>query len=655
MNDIPSPRLLLRAPVTEAPRATAPERPALDVGLVLRRQRWPLAVGACLGLALAMAHFATSPRTFYAVATVMVNEQTNDPTQEFVAGVPLMRNETAVLNQMQVLRSLQMAEQVVRELGLHDTPAFTAPPTSLARRMITSAKEQVRALLPSDTPPATTAAADEKARVLATALRLQRDLAITRVGRSFSIDVSLVHHDPVLAAAVANAYATAFLADSQSANQDAAGRSAAWLTTHIEQVRASANEAAREAAEFRAENRASDMQGLRELEQRAQTLNELHATLLGRLEMITLEGSYPVSNGRLLSEAVVPRDPALPKAWRLLAAGLVLGLMGGMGVAALRELRETGLRSGEDVRSATGLAFLGYLPRFRKGRLARMRPVVEQAPARMPEMPFISRRPDDPVSYMPVVRRSPSPPGMRAARLKRLPRGLAPSLFVPVLAPESLYAESLKNIVATTASDAPQGGRVIAVASLSPQEGRTTVAANLAQLAQLEGHRTLLIDADVLNPGLSAAISVSEGPGLSDVLAHAASLEEAVVTLPVSGLDVLPCLPPGRATARPNAVRMARLLAEARAAYDVVIVDTRPLGLSSDLKSVLASIDAVVIVADWGRTRRSAIEQYIANEPALARKVAGVVLNRAELRRLASYGVSLEGGRSTRSAAGAFA
>ena len=576
MNDISTPRLPLRPALAETPRVPPAERPALDVWLVLRRQKWPLVIGACLGLLLGLAHYATSSRTYYAVATVMVNEQTNDPTQEFMAGVPLMRNETAVLNQMQVLRSLQMAEQVVRELDLHNVPAFTSPPSSLARRMITDVKARIRAVLPLETPLEPAAGAGEDARVLGAAIRLQRDLGITRVGRSFSIEVSLVHHDRFLAAAVANAYAAAFLADSQSANQDAAGRSASWLRSHIENVRAAANDAAREAAEFRAENRASDMQGLRELEQRAQTLNNLHAALLSRLEMITIEGSYPVSSGRLLSEAVVPRDPALPKAWRLLAAGLVLGLMGGMTVAALRELRETGLRTGEDVRLATGLSFLGYLPRFRKGRLARMRPVVEQAPAKVPEMPFVSRRPEGSDSFKLAWRPAP-PAATRAAQGRRLPAGVASSLFIPAVAPDSIYAESLKNILATIARGAPLGGQVIAVGSLNPKEGRTTVAANLAQLAALEGHRTLLIDADVLNPGLSAALAIREGPGLADVLTDGASLDEVVVTLPVSGLDVLPSMPPSGMTTLPNAVRMARLLAEARATYDVVVVDSQPL------------------------------------------------------------------------------
>jgi capsular exopolysaccharide synthesis family protein len=644
MNDISTPRLPLRPALADTPRVPPAERPALDVWLVLRRQKWPLIVGACLGLLAGMTHYATSPRMYYTAATVMVNEQTNDPTLEFMAGVPLMRNETAVLNQMQVLRSLQMAEQVVRELDLHNTPSFTAPPSSLARQLVTDLKGRVRALLPLQDPPDPAGGVAEEARILGAALRLQRDLDIVRVGRSFSIELSLVHHDRFLAAAVANAYAAAFLADSQSANQDAAGRSAAWLRTHIENVRAAANDAAREAAEFRAENRASDMQGLRELEQRAQTLNDLHAALLGRLEMIAIEGSYPVSGGRLLSEAVVPRDPALPKAWRLLAAGLVLGLMGGMCVAAVRELRETGLRTGEDVRTATGLGFLGYLPRFRKGRLARMRPVVEQAPAKAPEMPFISRRPQGSASFK-LAWRPLATPMTRPVQGRRLPGSVAPSLFIPALSPDSIYAESLKNVLATIARGMPPGGQVIAVGSLNPKEGRTTVAANLAQLSALEGHRTLLIDADVLNPGLSAALSIREGPGLSDVLTDGAGLDEAVVTLPVSGLDVLPSMRPSGMTTLPNAVRMSRLLAEARASYDVVVVDSQPLGLSSDIKSVLASLDAVVIVAAWGRTRRGALEQYVANEPELAQKVAGVVLNRAVMRRLGAYGVALEGKR----------
>ena len=644
MNDISTPRLPLRPALAETPRVPPAERPALDVWLVLRRQKWPLVIGACLGLLLGLAHYATSSADLLCRRHRDGERADERPDAGVHGGRAADAERDGGADQTQVLRSLQMAEQVVRELDLHNMPAFTSPPSSLARQMITDVKARIRAVLPLETPLEPAAGAGEDARVLGAAIRLQRDLGITRVGRSFSIEVSLVHHDRFLAAAVANAYAAAFLADSQSANQDAAGRSASWLRSHIENVRAAANDAAREAAEFRAENRASDMQGLRELEQRAQTLNTLHAALLSRLEMITIEGSYPVSSGRLLSEAVVPRDPALPKAWRLLAAGLVLGLMGGMTRRGAARAARDGPAHGRGCAFGDG----AWLPRLSAA-----------LPEGAPRPDAAGRRTGPREGARDAVRLS------SARRLGQLQAGVASRApgcdtcrpgpapargrgIVPVHSGGCAGFDLCRKPEEHPRDDrpgAPLGGQVIAVGSLNPKEGRTTVAANLAQLAALEGHRTLLIDADVLNPGLSAALAIREGPGLADVLTDGASLDEVVVTLPVSGLDVLPSMPPSGMTTLPNAVRMSRLLAEARATYDVVVVDSQPLGLSSDIKSVLASLDAVVIVADWGRTRREALEQYVANEPELAQKVAGIVLNRAVMPRLGSYGVALEGKR----------
>lgn len=607
-----------------------PEAQVVDVFLILKRQKWPLILGALIGLAAGTLHFATSSKSYYAAATVLVHEQTNNLQEELSASIPLIRNETAVLNEMQVLRSLQLAERVVRDNALHEDPMFMSPPVSLARAWLSALKTRLAQLAPGllDAPE-TSVEPTEDQRILGAAVLLQREIGITRVGRTFSIEISAVLSDPELTAKIVNSFTDVYLADRRIANMDAADASAAWLRTHIEEVRQSANKASSEAVEFRATNKASDLQGLRELEQRAATLNDLHATLLGRLEMIAIEGSYPATNGRLLSPAITPRDPALPKAWRVLAAGLLLGLIAGMSVATVRELRETGLRSGEDVRKATGLAFLGFLPKFSRSKLNILH--AKKTP------PTTQR------AYRSVLNwlEGPQKKSTKAEKREISAVRCAPSLLLPLIAPDSPYCETLKSVHATIeASNANESCKVIAIGSLNHSEGRSTVAANIAQLAALEGHRTLLIDADISNPHLSNELGFQETTGLLDVLDGIISLDDALFRLPDTNLDILPCKTRPSRTQLDRPGRIVKLLAQVRPRYDIIVLDFPPLSVSSDLKIALPNLDAVVLLAEWGKTSKEALMQYTSNEPLLKSKTVGVLLNGAVTQRLPQYGVA---------------
>ena len=608
--------------------APTPE-PSIDIFLVLRRQKWPLILCAILGLALGLLHYVTSPKTYYAATSILISEQATTPQEELSASVPVIRNETTVLNEMQVLRSLQLAERVVADIEVEKTSAILSPPVSTARHVLTTIVAGVKSLLPvPEITSVETGEVTDSDIYKATALTLQKDVGLTRVGRTFAIEISYIHSDPALAAEIVNGYAETYLLDRQIANLEAADRSTEWLLAHIEDVRVSANSAAAEAEAFRMDNRASNNQTLRQLEQRASTLNELHAALLKRYEMITIEGSYPISNGRILSAAVTPKTPALPKAWRILAVCLVLGLMAGLTVAAWRETQENTLRSGQDVRDLTGLPFLGYLNRFRHARLARLFTQFKQATPHSKTRALFR--------WLPGVKGDPE---KQANQIEM--KNCAPSYLLQVIAPDAPYCETIKNVLATLDLTAPKGdNRVIAIGSLNNGEGRSTVAANLAQLAALEGQKVLLIDADLSNPELSRQFHFEDEVGLHDVLAGRVPFDDAVFHLPDTGLSIMP----GRL--RPNrgdlamTGKLSKLLDQARSRFDTIIVDFQPLGVSSDLKATLSSIDSVVMVAEWGRTSKQSLKQYTDNEPQLCAKTVGVLLNQTAARQLPLYGVA---------------
>ncbi|MEM9342260.1 MAG: Wzz/FepE/Etk N-terminal domain-containing protein [Pseudomonadota bacterium] len=601
-----------------------------ELWLAVKRQGPLVALCALLGLAAGVAHYVTSPKEYYASATVLVTERQSDLAQEISSALPLSRDDTAILNEMQILNSLELASAVVTDLSLHENDAFLFPESSLAGTLRDGLKGWVSDTFGGADAPVVTSPADpdaaEQARILNAAMALRSRTDLTRVGRSFALEISYISHEAQLAAAIPNAYAAAYLDDGMNANLAASNRRAAWMTEQIATLQRAANEAAREAEEFRAQTGALDQQGLREREQRADALNELYRTLEVQYKRTELEGSFPVANGRILSQAIAPRQPALPKAWILLAGGLALGLLAGLGLATLRELRETGFRTGDDVRNALGLRPLGYLPVLRRKRL-RITSAPAKARASRAPTPFVSIRGDDVPEPVPEDAPAEKP---RARRDQR---------FTAPVAPSGSTAEAVaRNVIASAELEAdPRQGTVLGVTSVTPNEGASTLALNTALAAARTGRRTLLIDVGP-SGGLSTWIGGKPGPGLAEVVAGRVARSQAVRTIVENGLEILT----RTGDDIPHADRFFDVLAVLRREYDLVILDLPSLGQSADVKLLLPALDHVVLSTLWGRTPRRVSQSALSAEPELRRKVLGVVLTRTSVRSLPKYGAHLD-------------
>jgi protein-tyrosine kinase len=179
-----------------------------------------------------------------------------------------------------------------------------------------------------------------------------------------------------------------------------------------------------------------------------------------------------------------------------------------------------------------------------------------------------------------------------------------------------------------------QGSRrlkVVMIASALPYEGKTLTASNLAlTLSESYRRRVLLVDADLRRPTLHEMFGLPNGPGLNDML-HATD-DEKVPVIQVS--PFLYVLTGGRPDADPMSMltsdRMRRVLQEAAAKFDWVILDTPPVGLMTDAGLLAAMADAVALVVHAARTACPSIQRAI--EAVGRQRVLGIVLNRVDKR-----------------------
>lgn len=193
----------------------------------------------------------------------------------------------------------------------------------------------------------------------------------------------------------------------------------------------------------------------------------------------------------------------------------------------------------------------------------------------------------------------------------------------------SSYDEAIRTLRnSILLADFERNLRSVLVTSAAPAEGKSTVAANLAYAHAQQGHRTLLIDADLRRPSLHRRFQAPASEGLSTILLSDAPWREAVLRLEHShGLCLLAAGPPSRRAADLLGKGLMRILDEAITEYDLVLVDAPPLLGFPEPLQMATLVDGVIVVARAGETDRKAVGSVISTLHRLRANVLGVVLN----------------------------
>ncbi len=208
-----------------------------------------------------------------------------------------------------------------------------------------------------------------------------------------------------------------------------------------------------------------------------------------------------------------------------------------------------------------------------------------------------------------------------------------------ILAPESAggnpqhgYEDAIRSLRnSILLADFERNLHSLLVTSASPAEGKSTVAANLALAHARQGHKTLLIDADLRRPSLHKRFQIPAANGLASVLLNGADWRAALAAVDgVPDLAILPAGAPSRRATELIGKGLANLLDEAVQTYDLVIVDAPPtLGFAEPLE-IATIVDGVIVVARAGATDRKAVSSVLASLQRLRANIVGVVLNQIQ-------------------------
>ena len=287
----------------------------------------------------------------------------------------------------------------------------------------------------------------------------------------------------------------------------------------------------------------------------------------------------------VVQKAQTPSGQSSPNIPLYLVAGLILGLIVGIGVALLKDILNTKVDSTDDVRELTHASSLGTVPQATI--LDDSRPVIVAQPA-----------------------------GSEAEEFRRIRTNLS--------------------FLTTTAT---QGhGRLLIITSTDPSEGKTTVSSNVAVALAEEGKSVLLIDADLRHPSVVAhKLGIEGHVGLSHVLSRQASPADVIQKYWKPNLHIMPAgKRPANASILLNSDLMKEMVEQALTQYDYVIIDTAPLSVASDATVFGRMAGGLVLVTGKGVVEKKELENTATALQAAEVPILGFIFNFADPKKIHS-------------------
>lgn len=169
--------------------------------------------------------------------------------------------------------------------------------------------------------------------------------------------------------------------------------------------------------------------------------------------------------------------------------------------------------------------------------------------------------------------------------------------------------------------------KALLITAVSHLEGSTTIVANIGLSLAREGHKVLVIDANLKSPEIHEMFKIPNKSGLTHVLEGKIALEEAIKEIDCN----LSVLTAGNTTLNPtllfDSTRMANTIKEAKGKYGFVFVDYANLRNSHDADILSSSLDGTVLVVNESKTKHPVIKALIAPLVQKKANIIGAILN----------------------------
>ena len=300
---------------------------------------------------------------------------------------------------------------------------------------------------------------------------------------------------------------------------------------------------------------------------------QTRAMLLEQYDSARINEALLANSVSIVEPANTPRNAARPRHSVNIALGMLVGLIGGVGLAFLFDNLDTTLYTTQQIEDVTRMSAVGKIPSAN-----------------------------------------------RDLEIIRFENGYQPEL--------EAFRRLRTNILTPDSGAAPQ---VLMTTSAEKGEGKSTITANLAVSIAQAGRRVVVVDCDMRQPTLHKIFEQPNKRGLTDILVGNTTLEETIQDSTYSRVQVITSgsLPPNP-TELLGSQQMQELIAQLRREYDVVLLDTPALLSVTDAAVLVPLVDGVVLIVARTRSRREAVRAVRRQLDNVNAHPVGVVVNRAE-------------------------
>ena len=340
----------------------------------------------------------------------------------------------------------------------------------------------------------------------------------------------------------------------------------------------------------------SEMSRYAILKREAQADNELYDALYARVKEAGITAASKSSNITVVDKARVLEHPTWPRLSLMLPVAFLVSWIGGLSAGLARDGIDGSIRNAADVLCSSGNQFLVLVPDFRQKKTTL--PTVALGKYRL----HLGSNAE------------PTPKGLNKFMLGRQ---------------DSPEAESLRSLLSTVLLAHRQMSlKVLLVTSPFPQEGKTTLAYNLALALAARG-KTCFLDADLRKGGTPLEGGRSDYPGISDFCKGTAALDE--IEIPSGDRKDLVVVHSGTAQDNASHIPMSdafqSLISMLRNKYDFLVLDSPPILPFADTRFLAVLCDGAVLIARAGVTEKKSFEESVELLERLSVPVLGVALN----------------------------
>ncbi|KGL42243.1 hypothetical protein BMT55_15110 [Listeria newyorkensis] len=179
--------------------------------------------------------------------------------------------------------------------------------------------------------------------------------------------------------------------------------------------------------------------------------------------------------------------------------------------------------------------------------------------------------------------------------------------------------------------------KTIMITSTKPQEGKSTIIANLADVMGRQDLHVLIIDADLRLPSQHYILGADNSVGLTDILEETVDLEAVIQNTVLVNVDIIPA---GQSPNNPSELlskpALAALLETVKKQYDFILVDAPPV-IVADTTIIAQEIDGIIMVAEENKTPKQKFQKALTTLKSTHTPILGIILNKTKQDKSSKY------------------